>query len=129
MPTTLPVFDLRTHRGAILFSEQVTAYLTKEMSLGRVAGPFDTVPFHGRSQDFSKGGHTDSYRGYSSDCHLNIVSCLLTRRLTKGGGGSRAPQDLPSPLATPMHSPMALWFRLLIPCPNGTRMNEELLSI
>ena len=51
---------------------------------------------HGRSQDFSKGGgggHTDSYRGYSSDCHLNIVSCLLTRRLTKGG--SRAPQDAP----------------------------------
>ena len=46
------------------------------------------------------GGHTDSYRGYSSDCHLNIVSCLLTRRLTKGG--SQAPQD--PPLATPMHS-------------------------
>ena len=45
MPTTLPVFDLRTHRGAILFSEQVTAYLTKEISLGRVGGPFDTVPF------------------------------------------------------------------------------------
>ena len=45
MPTTLPVFDLRTHRGAILFSEQVTAYLTNEISLGRVAGSFDTVPF------------------------------------------------------------------------------------
>ena len=45
MPTTLPVFDLRTHRGALLFSEQVTAYLTKEISLGRVAGPFDAVPF------------------------------------------------------------------------------------
>ena len=39
------------------------------------------------------GGHTDSYRGYSSDCHLNIVSCLLTRRLTKRG--LRAPQDPP----------------------------------
>ena len=46
---------------------------------------------HGRSQDFSKGGHTDSYRGYSSDCHLNIVSCLLTRRLTKGGGVTGTP--------------------------------------
>ena len=34
---------------------------------------------HGRSQDFSKGGHTDSYRGYSTDCHLNIVGCLLTK--------------------------------------------------
>jgi len=45
MPTTLPVFDLWTHHGAILFSEQVTAYLTKEMSLRRVAGPFDTMPF------------------------------------------------------------------------------------
>ena len=45
MPTTLPVFDLRTHRGALLFSEQVTAYVTKEISLGRVAGPFDAVPF------------------------------------------------------------------------------------
>ena len=45
MSTTLPVFDLRTHRGALLFSEQVTTYLTKEISLGRVAGPFDAVPF------------------------------------------------------------------------------------
>ena len=53
----------------------------------------------GVARIFQKGGHTDSYRGYSSDCHLNIVSCLLTRRLTKGG--SRAPQD-PPPLATPM---------------------------
>ena len=42
MPTTLPVFDLRTHRGALLFSEQVTAYLTKEISFGRVAGPLRT---------------------------------------------------------------------------------------
>ena len=28
--------------------------------------------------------------------HLNIVGCLLKRRPTKGGGGSRAPQDPPS---------------------------------
>ena len=33
MPTTLPVFDLRTHRGALLFSEQVTAYLTRKFLL------------------------------------------------------------------------------------------------
>lgn len=45
MPTTLPVFYLWTHRGALLFLEQVTAYLTKEIYLGRVAGPFDAVPF------------------------------------------------------------------------------------
>ena len=50
--------------------------------------------FMGVARIFQRGGHTDSYRGYSSDCHLNIVSCLLTRRLTKGGG-SRAPQDPP----------------------------------
>ena len=54
----------------------------------------------GVARIFQRGGHTDSYRGYSSDCHLNIVSCLLTRRLTKGG--SQAPQDPPPPLATPM---------------------------
>ena len=47
----------------------------------------------GVARIFQRGGHTNSYRGYSSDCHLNIVSCLLTRRLTKGG--SRAPQDPP----------------------------------
>ena len=29
MPTTLPVFDLWTHRGALLFSEQVTALFDK----------------------------------------------------------------------------------------------------
>ena len=59
---------------------------------------------HGRSQGFSKGGHTDSYRGYSSDCHLNIVGCLLTKRLTKGG--SWAPQDPPwlRPLGNCFHT-------------------------
>lgn len=41
MPTTLPVFDLRTHCGALLFSEQVTAYLTKD---GFVVSPLNTVP-------------------------------------------------------------------------------------
>ena len=53
------------------------------------------IPLHGRSQDFQRGGHTDSYIGYSPNCHLNIVGCLLTKRLTKGG--SRAPQDPPPP--------------------------------
>ena len=47
----------------------------------------------GVARIFQRGDHTDSYRGYSSDCHLNIVSCFLTRRLTKAG--SRAPQDPP----------------------------------
>ena len=32
-------------------------------------------------------GHTESYIGYSPDCHSNIVGCLLTKKLTKGRGG------------------------------------------
>ena len=52
----------------------------------------------GVARIFQRGGHTDSYIGYSPNCHLNIVGCLLTKRLTKGG--SRAPQD--PPLATPL---------------------------
>ena len=56
-------------------------------------------PGMGVARIFQRGGHTDSYRGYSSDCYLNIVSCLLTRRLTKGGGGHGHPR---TPLATPM---------------------------
>lgn len=38
-------------------------------------------------------GHTESYRGYSSDFDLNIVGCLLRKRLTKGE--SQALQDPP----------------------------------
>ena len=45
MSDTLPIFDLRTHRGALDFPDQVNAYLSKELKLGRIAGPFDTVPF------------------------------------------------------------------------------------
>ena len=41
---TLPIFDLRTHRGALDLPDQVNAYLSKELKLGRIAGPFDTVP-------------------------------------------------------------------------------------
>ena len=47
----------------------------------------------GVARIFQRGGHIDSYIGYSPNCHLNIVGCLLTKRLTKGG--SRAPQDPP----------------------------------
>ena len=64
-----------------------------------------TVFDQGRSQDFLKaGGHTGSYRGYSPDCHLNIVCCLLTKKLTKGGlGHSR------TPLATPLFLMLSCW--------------------
>ena len=47
----------------------------------------------GIARIFQRGGHTESYREYSPDCHLNIVGCLLTKRLTKGG--SHIPQDPP----------------------------------
>ena len=44
MSDTLPIFDLRTHRGALDFPDQVNAYLSKELKLGRIDGPFDTMP-------------------------------------------------------------------------------------
>ena len=59
----------------------------------------------GVARIFQRGGHTESNRGYSSDCHLNIVGYLLTKRLTKGG--SRAPQD--PPLATPLGRVQKEW--------------------
>ena len=46
-----------------------------------------------------RGDHTGSYRGYSPDCHLNIVGCLLTKRLIKVGGVTGTPG---APLATPL---------------------------
>ena len=54
----------------------------------------------GRSQDFSKGGHTESNIGYSPDCHLNIVGCFLTKRLINGGRGVTGTPG--HPLATPL---------------------------
>ena len=51
----------------------------------------------GVARIFQRGGHTDSYRGYSSDCHLNIVSCCLQEGLQGGVTGTPGP-----PLATPM---------------------------
>ena len=44
-PDAIPVFDLRNHRGALNFPAVVEAYLTSEIQLGRVAGPFDNPPF------------------------------------------------------------------------------------
>ena len=49
----------------------------------------------GRSQDFSKGGHTESYIGYSPDCHLNIVRCFLTKRLINGERGGHGHPRIP----------------------------------
>ena len=55
--------------------------------------PHNSSYLMGVARIFQRGGHTDSYRWYSSDCHLNIVGSLLTKRLTKGG--SWAPRDPP----------------------------------
>ena len=60
--------------------------------LRMVCNGVETEPM-GVARIFQRGGHTDSYIGHSPNCHLNIVGCLLTKRLTKGG--SRAPQDPP----------------------------------
>ena len=42
---TLPSFTFRTHRGALAYPDSVSQYLTSELKLGRVAGPFRSVPF------------------------------------------------------------------------------------
>ena len=47
--------------------------------------PISALLSMGVARIFQRGGHTESYRGYSPDCHLNIVGCLLTKRFTKGG--------------------------------------------
>ena len=55
-----------------------------------------TDEYKGVARIFQRGSHTGSYRGYSPDCHLNIVGCLLTKRLTKEGGGvTGTPGPLP----------------------------------
>ena len=42
---TLPVFDIRNHRGATTFPADVDSYLKAEISRGRIAGPFESPPF------------------------------------------------------------------------------------
>ena len=42
---TLQVFVLRTRRAALYFPFAVQDYISDEISLGRVAGPFDVPPF------------------------------------------------------------------------------------
>ena len=41
----IPVFDLQNHRGALNIPVAIKTYLTGEIQLGRVAGPFDVPPF------------------------------------------------------------------------------------
>ena len=42
---TVPIFNLRTHRGALDYPDSVSKCLTSEIALGRVAGPFRSTPF------------------------------------------------------------------------------------
>ena len=42
---TVPIFNLRTLRGALDYPDSVSNYLTSEIELGRVAGPFRSAPF------------------------------------------------------------------------------------
>ena len=51
----------------------------------------------GVARIFQRGGHTESYRGYSPACHLNIVGFFLTKRLThvSGGGGGTGTSGSP----------------------------------
>ena len=53
----------------------------------------------GVARSFQRGGHTGSNNIVMAFSPRGIVGYLLKKRLTKGGGGSQAPQD---PLATPM---------------------------
>ena len=41
----LPVFDIRTHRGALNVPDMVSNYLDNELRLGQVAGLFKNLPF------------------------------------------------------------------------------------
>ena len=59
----------------------------------------------GRSQDFSKGGHTGSNNIVMTFSPRNIVGCLLKKRLTKGEWGGHGHPRIP--LAT------ALWIQTL----------------
>ena len=86
----------------------------------------------GVARIFQRGGHTDSYIGYSPNCHLNIVGCLLTKRLTKGG--SRAPQD--PPWLRPCQSLVNFnvrstfyWFLFLLSCHLLVYFNDPLFIV
>ena len=105
-------FTLNTHQMQTQKSPDILGLCLRKSLAGKSHNCLDVIVVEsfvflmffvhtmGVARIFQRGGHTDSYRGYSSDCHLNIVGCLLTKRLPKGR--SRAPQD--SPLATPLHT-------------------------
>ena len=91
-----------------------SSYLPPEPLLPPVSDQL-TAPCMGVARIFQRGGggggHTESCRGYSPDCHLNIVGCLLTKRLTKGGSHApRTPLAMPLPwLAQLVEEQAALW--------------------
>jgi len=42
------LFDVRTHKGALCYPNDVSAYLQSEIGCGRVSGPFASSPFESR---------------------------------------------------------------------------------
>ncbi|KAK3750304.1 hypothetical protein QZH41_001780 [Actinostola sp. cb2023] len=40
-----PISELRNHKGATTFPDELNKYLEEELSRGSVAGPFDSIPF------------------------------------------------------------------------------------
>ena len=69
--------------------------------------------YQGRIQDCSKGGEGDTGSNNFVMAFLprNIVGCLFTKRLTKGGGGHGHPR---TPLATPLFIRRAMKTFILI---------------
>ena len=64
--------------GQVLWNTNNLINIRKLISLAA-----NRIPSMGVARIFQRGPHTESYRGYSPDFHLNIVGCLLTKRLTK----------------------------------------------
>lgn len=42
------LYDIRNHKGAMLFQDEVDAYIKKEIGLGAMFGPFLTIPWSSR---------------------------------------------------------------------------------
>ena len=66
-------------------TERFKCVFLKNSTLRPEPRPLHSLSVQGRSQDFSKGGHTGSNNIVMAFSPRNIVGCLLKKRLTKGG--------------------------------------------